>query len=328
MSDVILDGEATRLGPAGRSRYHVFDVLWLDGRDLTGLPLDERRALLAALPLRRRSRASQPLDDPDPGSALPRRLGRRDRQAARLAYEHRRSPHWLKMKCEVRRSWWSAGSPIRRARVSGWARCSSATSRATTSCSPARSAPGSTRSCCSTARAARRPRDRRAAVHEGRGACRGCGAHWVRPEVVVQVAFIEWTVHGKLRHPRLLGLRFDKAARDVVRERRDHASGEGAVPRRRHHQRRAGRVLRGDRAGHGAAHPPAARDDGAVSRGIGRKGFFQKDVSKGFPEWLERVEVPKKGGVVHHPLVTDTRSLLWMVNQNSITPHVWISRVP
>ena len=43
-------------------------------------------------------------------------------------------------------------------------------------------------------------------------------AHWVRPEVVVQVAFIEWTVHGKLRHPRLLGIRVDKDARQVTRE--------------------------------------------------------------------------------------------------------------
>jgi ATP-dependent DNA ligase len=43
-------------------------------------------------------------------------------------------------------------------------------------------------------------------------------AHWVRPEIVVRVAFIEWTVNGKLRHPRLLGVRFDKDARDVVRE--------------------------------------------------------------------------------------------------------------
>jgi ATP-dependent DNA ligase len=33
------------------------------------------------------------------------------------------------------------------------------------------------------------------------------GAHWVRPEIVVQVAFVEWTVHGKLRHPRLIGVR-------------------------------------------------------------------------------------------------------------------------
>jgi len=62
--------------------------------------------------------------------------------------------------------------------------------------------------------------------------------------------------------------------------------------------------------------------------GIERQGFWQKDVSKGFPEWLERVEVPKKDGVVHHPVVTDLQSLLWTVNQNTITHHVWSSRVP
>ena len=62
--------------------------------------------------------------------------------------------------------------------------------------------------------------------------------------------------------------------------------------------------------------------------GIGRKGFIQKDVSTGFPEWLERIEVPKKGGTVHHPLIGDTRSLLWLANQNCITPHVWTSRTP
>jgi len=62
--------------------------------------------------------------------------------------------------------------------------------------------------------------------------------------------------------------------------------------------------------------------------GIGKKGFWQKSVEKGFPEWLERVDVPKKEGVVHHPVVTDLRSLLWVTNQNTITHHVWISRVP
>ena len=62
--------------------------------------------------------------------------------------------------------------------------------------------------------------------------------------------------------------------------------------------------------------------------GIGQKGFWQKDVSKGFPEWLQRVEVPKKDGVVHHPVVTDVRSLLWVTNQNTITQHVWTSRLP
>jgi bifunctional non-homologous end joining protein LigD len=63
-------------------------------------------------------------------------------------------------------------------------------------------------------------------------------------------------------------------------------------------------------------------------RGIGAPGFFQKDVVKGFPEWLKRVEVPKKDGTVHHPLANDVRSLLWLANQNSITIHVWPSRTP
>ena len=63
-------------------------------------------------------------------------------------------------------------------------------------------------------------------------------------------------------------------------------------------------------------------------RGITAPGFFQKDVSKGFPPWLKRIEVPKKDGIVHHPLANDTRSLLWLANQNSITIHVWPSRAP
>ena len=63
-------------------------------------------------------------------------------------------------------------------------------------------------------------------------------------------------------------------------------------------------------------------------RGIAAPGFFQKDVVKGFPDWLERVEVPKHGGTVHHPIANDTRSLLWLANQNSITIHVWPSRTP
>jgi bifunctional non-homologous end joining protein LigD len=62
--------------------------------------------------------------------------------------------------------------------------------------------------------------------------------------------------------------------------------------------------------------------------GIGAKGFWQKDVSKGFPAWLQRVTVPKKDGVVHYPVITDPQSLLWMTNQNAVTQHVWTSRLP
>jgi bifunctional non-homologous end joining protein LigD len=44
------------------------------------------------------------------------------------------------------------------------------------------------------------------------------GTHWVKPELVAQIAFAEWTRDGRLRHPRYLGLRDDKPAREVVRE--------------------------------------------------------------------------------------------------------------
>ncbi|HWA76668.1 MAG TPA: non-homologous end-joining DNA ligase [Polyangiaceae bacterium] len=62
--------------------------------------------------------------------------------------------------------------------------------------------------------------------------------------------------------------------------------------------------------------------------GIGKKGFIQKDVSKGFPEWLKRIEVAKKDGTSWYPLVDDEQSLQWITHQNTITPHVWTSRVP
>jgi DNA ligase D-like protein (predicted ligase) len=52
------------------------------------------------------------------------------------------------------------------------------------------------------------------------GVVRERGAHWVRPELVAQIGFTEWTRDGMLRHPRFQGLRTDKAARDVVRETR------------------------------------------------------------------------------------------------------------
>jgi bifunctional non-homologous end joining protein LigD len=62
--------------------------------------------------------------------------------------------------------------------------------------------------------------------------------------------------------------------------------------------------------------------------GIGAKGFWQKDVSKGFPQWLQRVQIPKKDGVVNYPVITDQPSLMWVTNQNTITHHIWVSRLP
>jgi len=63
-------------------------------------------------------------------------------------------------------------------------------------------------------------------------------------------------------------------------------------------------------------------------RGIGEKGFFQKNVEKGAPAWLERVAVPKNDGIVNYAVVREARGIMWLANQNCITPHVWTSRAP
>jgi ATP-dependent DNA ligase len=100
LRDVILDGEVT-WGKSGLM-YHVFDVLWLDGGDITRLPLEERRALLDKLPLRSPLQRVALLKDPRPWERACSEgwegviAKRRD-----SPYEHRRSPHWLKMKCEA-----------------------------------------------------------------------------------------------------------------------------------------------------------------------------------------------------------------------------------
>ena len=59
---------------------------------------------------------------------------------------------------------------------------------------------------------------------------------------------------------------------------------------------------------------------------VGDGGFFQKEAPKGAPEWVKTVEVPKKGGVVHHVLANDRETLRWLAQQGCVTPHVFTSR--
>jgi len=55
------------------------------------------------------------------------------------------------------------------------------------------------------------------------------GMHWVKPELVAQIGYTEWTPDGKLRHPRFLGLRNDKPAREVFRETPAATASEASV---------------------------------------------------------------------------------------------------
>jgi bifunctional non-homologous end joining protein LigD len=62
--------------------------------------------------------------------------------------------------------------------------------------------------------------------------------------------------------------------------------------------------------------------------GLGRPGFYQKQISAHTPEWIERVTVPKaEGGTVTHMVFEHPEDLAWSANQGCITPHVWCSRV-
>jgi bifunctional non-homologous end joining protein LigD len=60
--------------------------------------------------------------------------------------------------------------------------------------------------------------------------------------------------------------------------------------------------------------------------GVDGKGFFHKDIPDYFPDWIRRVEVPKANGTVTHVTTSDAATLVYLVGQNTITPHVWLSR--
>ena len=205
--------------------YYVFDLLHLDNKATTELPLIWRKRLLrkdfrirrsAALHHASGQRTVRPL--------IARRVERGDEGViAKLAdspYEGGRSTNWLKFKCSRDQEFVSrrlhraerqpgrarrAAAGLPRRRRPGLRRQGRHGIRHGDAAQPARAVVAH--------RAGRRHRSPVARIREP-------GAHWVRPKLVAQVAFSEWTRDGKLRHPRYLGLRTDKKPDEVVRETR------------------------------------------------------------------------------------------------------------
>ena len=215
--DAILDGEVT-WGRSGVS-YHVFDVMWLDGRDVMQLPLLERRRLLANLPLKPPLERVEALDDPQPWERA-RSEGWEGVVAKRRdsRYEQRRSPHWLKMKCEAAQELVVGGFTDPQGKRVGLGALLVGYFDGDDFVFAGKVGTGfDTKLLLDLRRRLDALEIPASPFTRAKGLPR-LRAHWVRPEVVVQVGFIEWTVHDKLRHPRLLGIRTDKDARDVVRE--------------------------------------------------------------------------------------------------------------
>ncbi|HLH16737.1 MAG TPA: non-homologous end-joining DNA ligase [Bryobacteraceae bacterium] len=212
---------------AARSRgvevfYYLFDLLYLDGRDLRELPLEYRKALLRrAFDFRGPLRFTEHRERD--GEAYYRECCR-DRLEGMIAkrldstYLSRRSRDWLKVKCWNAQEFVIGGYTEPQGKRTGFGalllgyyedgrlryagKVGTGFNTGILEDLGGRLAAIETPECPF---AGETPAER--------------GVHWAQPKLVAQVRFTEWTKDGKLRHPRFLGERADKDAKEIVRER-------------------------------------------------------------------------------------------------------------
>ena len=140
-------------------------------------------------------------------------------------YEHRRSKHWLKMKCEETHAFVVGGFTDPQGKRVGLGALLVGYFEGEDFCFAGKIGTGFDNALLLELRARLDGLEiPKTPFTKAKGLPR-LRAHWVRPEIVVEVGFIEWTGHGKLRHPRLLRVLHDRAARGVVK--RDPSAGGG-----------------------------------------------------------------------------------------------------
>ena len=216
VDDVILDGEVTW---DGHTAYHVFDIVWIRGRNVTHLTLTARRALLAELPMQAPLQRVSELDAIAPWERACAEgwegviAKRRD-----STYEHRRSKHWLKMKCELTQNFVVGGFTDGQGARIGLGALLVGYFEGDDFVFAGKVGTGFDTNLLTTLRARLDTMElEQTPFTKAKGLPR-VRAHWVDPKIVVRVAFLEWTVHMKLRHSRLLGVEAGVDAREVVRE--------------------------------------------------------------------------------------------------------------
>ncbi|HEV2038913.1 MAG TPA: DNA ligase D, partial [Casimicrobiaceae bacterium] len=217
--------------PAGeRLVYFVFDVLYLDGYDLQGVSLSERKRLLRSLIPKTASKVRFSVDVPGSGAEFFKQacaLGLEGAVSKRATSTYRggvRTRDWIKVKCAQRQEMVIGGFTDPQGSRSGFGalllgvyepdgklRYSGKVGTGFNDqllASLRRKLDGLAQSTSSF-------------VNPPRG-FEAKGVHWVKPKLVAEIAFTEWTTDGTLRHPSFQGLREDKSAADVVRERPVH----------------------------------------------------------------------------------------------------------
>jgi bifunctional non-homologous end joining protein LigD len=227
---VAFDGAATsfaRLAQRGRRHvpvfYYVFDVLWLDGYDVRPLALRTRKRLLrAALSFRgpvrltpHRNGAGEALFEHACGKGWEGVIAKRGESS----YSSRRSRDWLKFKCEQGQELVIGGyTPPQGSRVEFGALLLGYYDERHRLRYAGKVGTGFDRTTLHEIAAKLDALRTDEPPFEDAAEIRERGVSWVKPALVAQVAFTEWTGGGRLRHPAFLGLRDDKPASKVVRE--------------------------------------------------------------------------------------------------------------
>ncbi|PWT87643.1 MAG: ATP-dependent DNA ligase [Blastocatellia bacterium] len=201
---LILDGEVT--WGRGNVAYHVFDVLWMDGRPVTSLPLDQRRELLSELQMSAPLERVVSLDSSESPWDRAQREGWEGVIAKRLdsVYEHKRSKQWLKMKCELTERFFVGGFTDPQGARVGLGALLVGRYEGDDFCFAGKIGTGfNTKLLLQLREQLDQLEIPKTSFTKAVGLPR-LRVHWVTPRIVVEVGFIEWTKYRKLRHPRLL----------------------------------------------------------------------------------------------------------------------------
>jgi bifunctional non-homologous end joining protein LigD len=241
---VLLDGEVVAIDDQGRPSfqalhhqsahtlvYYAFDLLHLDGRDLTATPLDERRDLLARVLSGSRLLRSEPL----PGTPAQIEKAVRELHLEGVVAKRRnsryepgkRSRSWVKVKFNRRQEFVVGGfKPNANGFESLLVGYYEAGKLMFASKVRAGLTPHVRAELFPILKAAEQPRCPFANLPSGKTGHWGEGIsaedmaalRWVKPKIVVEVSFVEWTRDGLLRHPEFIGIRDDKPPHEVQRE--------------------------------------------------------------------------------------------------------------
>jgi bifunctional non-homologous end joining protein LigD len=377
--EIIIDGEVVVLDAKGAPRFQllqqgghelmvIFDVLWLDGEDLRSKPYIERRAILEKL-----------FRKPPAGITVAQTLQMSGDKALQLAakqkwegiiakhnsslYENRRSKEWLKIKTLNQQEFVIIGYQP-----------SSATDRDIGSLHLAVNEGGQLvyAGKVGTGFSAKMRSSLRAALIKDaidktdvKDAPRDRKAIWVKPRLVGEVAFSEWTGDHRLRHPSFLGLREDKGVKEVVHEKpiaAASAGNKGGSPSPRLRGEGARRADEGLGPSVTLSNPDrllyprdaitkqqladyyeavagpmlrALKDRPTTlehwNQGIDKPSWFHQHIGKEGPEWLTIVETPTRVSsrkTVRHLVVDSKDALRWLAQMSVLTVHMWSSRAP